>query len=96
MFNLKPSRVKSELEVVRTAAIAKLADHSPDSDEYKKMMKQIDILSKLIQAEKPEKLNRNTIAVILGNVGIAAMILHFERDNVLTTKLLPFLSKPKS
>ena len=96
MFTLKPSAVKTELQVVRTNAIAGLKDLAPDSDEYKKVMAHVETLSKLIDSESREKLSPNTIAIILGNVGIAGMILWHERDNVLSTKLLPFMSKAKS
>lgn len=96
MFNLKPTAVKSELEVVRTNLIAQLETHAADSDEYQKVMAHLDTLSKHIDAAKLEKLNVNTIAIITGNVVIAGMVLWHERDNVLTTKMLPFLNKAKS
>lgn len=95
MINLKRPVPKTELQVVRTLAIAQLDGHKPDSDEYKKIMKHIAELSKLIDAEKPEKLSPNTIAVVLGNLGIAGLVLWHERDNVLNTKLFSFLGKPK-
>lgn len=96
MINLKLPVKKTELQTVRTSAIAGLKDLAPDSDEYKKIIAHVEALSKLIDAEKPEKLSRNTVAVILGNVGIAGMVLWFERDNVMNTKLFPFLGKPKT
>ena len=96
MINLKRPVKKTELQTVRTSAIAGLKDLTPDSDEYKKIITHVEALSKLIDAEKPEKLSRNTLAVILGNVGIAGMVLWFERDNVMNTKLFPFLGKPKT
>ena len=96
MINLKLPNRKTELQTVRTSAIAKLENLPPDSDEYKKIIAHVETLSKLIDAEKPEKLSRNTMAVILGNVGIAGMVLWFERDNVMNTKLFPFLGKPKT
>lgn len=96
MFNIKPSSMKTELQVVRTKAISELETLTSDSDDYKRIMNHVETLSNLIDAEKLERLSPNTVAVILGNVGIAALVLWHERDNVLTTKLLPFLSKTKS
>ena len=95
MINLKRPVEKTELQTVRTLAIARLQGFDPESDEYKKIMKHIAELSKLIDAEKPEKLSPNTIAVILGNLGIASLVLWHERDNVLNTKLFSFIGKPK-
>ena len=95
MFNRKLSSDKSELEVVRTDIISQLKSHTADSDEYKRMMAHVETLSNLIDANRPKKLDINTVAVIAGNVGIAGMVLWHERDNVLTTKIFPFLGKPK-
>ena len=95
MINLPRLRTKTELEAVRTDLIAKLpAD--PQTDEYRKVMAHVEMLSQLIDKSSREKLSPNTIAVILGNVGIAGMVLYFERENVLNTKLFAFLGKPKS
>jgi len=58
-------------------------------------MHHVETLSNLIDATRPKQLDVNTVAVILGNVGIAGMVLWHERDNVLTTKIFPFLGKPK-
>lgn len=95
MFNRKLHSEKSELEVVRTNIISQLKNHAADSDEYKKMMAHVETLSNLIENARPKKLDVNTVAVIAGNVGIAGMVLWHERDNVLTTKIFPFLGKPK-
>lgn len=96
MINLKRPVTKTELQTVRTNAINGLKDLAPDSDEYKKIMAHVETLSKLIDSEKNEKLSPNTLAIILGNVGIAGLVLWFERDNVMNTKLFPFLAKPKN
>lgn len=95
MFNRKLSSETSELEAERTNIIKQLQTHKADSDEYKKMMAHVETLSNLIDNCRPKKLDVNTVAVILGNVGIAGMVLWHERDNVLSTRVLPFLSKPK-
>ena len=97
MFKLpKSSFEKSELQNVRTAAIAGLEGKDPDSEEYKKIMAHVETLSKLISAESREKLSPNTLAIVLGNFSVAGLILWYERDNVMNTKLFPFLHKPKS
>lgn len=95
MINLKLPK-KTELHVVRTQALDKLKDLAPDSDEYKKIMTHVETLSKLIDAETRDKLSPNTVAVVLGNVGIAGMVLWYERENVMNTKLFSFLGKPKA
>jgi len=96
MINLKQLKKKSELEVVRTNAIADLGTYKAGSDEYQKIASQIEVLSKQIAAESREKLNPNTIAVVAGNIGIAALVLWYERDNVMNTKMFSFFGKPKN
>lgn len=95
MFDFAPSAKKTELQAVRTKAVSELEDYPSDSDEYKKIMSHIETLTELINSEKNEKLSPNTIAVILGNIGVAGLVLWYERDNVMTTKMFPFLAKPK-
>jgi hypothetical protein len=86
----------NELEVVRTNAIAGLKNHSPESPEYKKIIRHVEDLTKLIDAQRREKLNVNTVLVVLGNAGIAGLVLWFERDNVVKTKLHSFMHKAKN
>ena len=96
MINFKPSYVKTELQAARTAALEELEKLTADSDEYQKIMRHVETLTELINSEKSEKLSPNTLAIILGNISIAGLVLWFERDNVMTTKLFPFLTKDKS
>lgn len=96
MFNFHPSATKTELQVARTTAMLQLEHHIPGTEDYKHVMDQIETLTELINSEKSEKLSPNTLAVILGNLGVAGMVLWYERDNVMTTKLFPFLTKAKN
>jgi len=95
MFTLKRSSEKTELEVVRTRLISDLEAHEPETDQYKKIMDHLQTLTTLMDLEKPERLNPNTVAVILGNASVAALVLWFERDNVVTTKLFSFIKNAK-
>lgn len=96
MINLKLPRTKTELQAVRSLALARLDGYPPDSDEYKKIMTHVETLSKLIDAETREKLSPNTVIMVLGNIGIAGLVLWYERENVMNTKLFSFLGKPKA
>lgn len=90
------SKKPTELEVARTDALKALDAEIPGTDAYKVILKNVKDLSNLIEAEKPksEKLSPNTIAVIAGNVGIAVLIIAFERENVVSTKVQNYLNKP--
>lgn len=95
MFDFSTSK-KTELQAARTTAMLELEEHTPGSDDYKNVMNQIETLTELINSEKREKLSPNTLAVIAGNLGVAGLVLWYERDNVMTTKMFPFLTKPKN
>lgn len=48
-----------------------------------------------LYALKNKGMSKDTVALIAGNVGIAILVLWFEKTDVVTTKLFPFLGKPK-
>lgn len=91
MFGRTPTT--EELETVRSALIAQLSAHDGDSEEYKRIMVHVETLSNLIDQARPKKLDVNTLAMILGNFGIAGLVLWHERDHVVTTKMFSFLGK---
>lgn len=94
MFNFNKTPVtKTGLQEARDDLFIELKNFEGNTDEYKAVMVHIDTLSKLIDLEKSETLSPNTVAIVLGNVGIAAMFTWFERSGVVTTKVLPFLTK---
>lgn len=94
MFIKKPIE-KSGLEEARDTALEELRSFEVQTDEYKKIMKHVKTLSELIDTEKSEKLNVNTLAIILGNAVIALLVVGYESKNVVTTKVFPFLNKLK-
>ena len=93
-FARKP-RKRTELEVTRDEAIAELRVLTAEDPAYAKIMAHVQTLSNLILAEKPERLSPNTLAVVLGNAGIAVLVVGYEHGNVITTKVQSFLSKAK-
>ena len=95
MFNRKAIKEKTGLEEAREVALSELASYSSHDDEYSKIMDHVKTLSELIDAEAPEKLSPNTVAVVLGNVGIGLLFTIYESKNVVTTKVVPFLMKLK-
>lgn len=94
MFTISPTE-KTGLEEARDQAFLELKNFTVDEDDYTKIMVHIKTLSELIDNEKSEKLSPNTVAMILGNIGIAVMFTIFEKQNVVTTKVIPFLMRSK-
>jgi hypothetical protein len=93
MFTMKAKAEKTGLEEARDTLLIELKNFQADADEYTKMMVHLKTLSELIKAESHERLNPNTVALVSGNVVIALMVIGFEKTNVVTTKVVPFLLK---
>lgn len=87
--------MKTGLEMARDDALRVLDSFDPTDPEYTKTMNHVKTLSDLIAQESPEKLSPNTMAIVFGNIGIGIMVVGFEKANVVTTKVLAFLTKAK-
>ena len=95
MFTWKKRPVeKTGLEEARDEVLAELRGQMADTEEYAKLIAHVKTLSELIDKEKSEKLSPNTIAIVLGNAFIALVVVGYESKNVVTTKVIPFLTKP--
>lgn len=79
-------------------AIDRLLDdmkaHDPDSAEYAKMTEQLAKLHKLLP-EKEDKLKKDTLLIVGGNLAGILLILHYEKLNVVASKALSFVIKTK-
>ncbi len=99
MFNIKrkqeePSPVDGLIEEL----ISEMKGLDGYSDEYPKSAASLKALFEVKAAEtkqKPEGLNVNTIAAVAGNLVGIVLILAFEKSNVITSKGLGFVMKPR-
>lgn len=70
-----------------------LSKIGPASDEYKCIINHIDTLNKLkVNSQKPT-VSIDTVAIIAGNLLGIALILGYEKANVVTSKALGFVMK---
>jgi len=78
----------------------KLAGYEPDSEEFKKALDGIDSVQKQIQIDKKLR-SRWTMpssdAILTGAVSLLGivLILHYEKLDVVSSKALGFVHKPK-
>ena len=95
MFTRKESAEAVALKRLIADLMNDIEGTRPDEPEYTKMMLELkNLFGFLAQVEpKRERVSPDTIAIIGGNVGIAAMVLYFERANVVTSKVFSFLMK---
>lgn len=83
--------VDKELDVL----FAKLGSHEPDSEEYTVIFDRIAKLHKLQMEEKPQRISPDTLVIAGTNLLGIVMILSHERLNVITTKAMSFVLKPR-
>lgn len=93
MFIWTTKTEKTGLMEARDQFVEDLKNLSPDDPNYKETLKAVKTLSNLIAEEKAEMLSPNTVLMVIGNVIVAGMFTIFEKDNIVTTKAVPFLMK---
>jgi preprotein translocase subunit Sec61beta len=87
----------SQLDMRIEELASELAGHATDTDEYAKMAANLLVLmeAKAKEPKKP-KISPDTIAVTVANLAGIVLILMFERaGNVITSKGINFILKPK-
>ena len=91
----EPPQKKLTLDDAIAEAYAQMQAVTADDPIYGKMADNVAKLEKLRYetTSKPERLSKDTIAVIAGNVAITLVIVAYEQRNAVTTKALNFLTK---
>lgn len=94
MFPSKSSR-PSRLEIEISQLVNALRDHRPESEEYGVILERISKLEKIQKEREPESISPDAwLAVTANLVGIVLIIKH-EQFNVITSKALGFVIRPR-
>jgi len=91
MFSRKA--VKTKLDEAIDLVLSEMQTISSDSDEYAKMIVQLERLYKLKEIDSPKRVSPDTLAIVAGNLAGILLILNFERAGVVTSKALSFVMK---
>lgn len=93
MFN--PSKSNAKLEKAMDELVVQLGDHPESSDEYGAILERMSKLHKIQEDRKPESISPNTALTVAANlIGIAVIVRH-EHLNVITSKALSFVLRPR-
>lgn len=84
---------RTNLEKVIDEALEEMKGMNPANEDYTKMAENIERLYKAKACERPHRISPDVLATILANVGIAVLILNYEKLGVISTKTLSFLLK---
>lgn len=72
-----------------------MAEVDPGSEEYEKLMSDLERLSKVRTVERPAKLSRDTMAIVAGNLFVVLIVVAAEKTHVMNSKGLTFMHKTK-
>jgi hypothetical protein len=84
---------RTNLEKVIDSALEGMSQLEPNSKEYTAIANNIEKLYKVKLEERSQRISPDTIAVVAGNLLGIALILGYEKANVITSKALGFIIK---
>jgi hypothetical protein len=100
VFSLKKPETKStSLDEAIDTLVSELAGAQDGSEEEARISESVKKLCEakatLQNADQPDFVKADTLALIAGNLAGIVLILSFEHVNVITSKALSFVTKPK-
>lgn len=87
----KDKRTNLEKEIESVINIMSI--YSPHSEEYTAMAENLERLYKAKANERPSFVTPDTIAIVAGNLLGIALILGYEKADIITSKALGFILK---
>ena len=91
----KRFREQSSLEFEVERALRELKNHAIGSEEYNKTLDSIVVLHRMKEEEKPDSVSKDTLAIIGANLLGVLVIIKHESVNVITSKAMNLLLKPR-
>jgi len=88
-------REPTQLEKAIDKAMSQLNDYEIGSEEYNKVLEAVTKLHKMKEDETPNRLSKDTVAIITTNLLGIMMIIRHEHVNVITSRAMGLVIKPK-
>lgn len=92
---LNKPKEPSGLDIAIADVLSEMKGFTADADEYAAMVEQLVKLHALKEAEKPQRVSKDTLLIVVGNIVGIALILSHEKTSVITTRALQFMLKPR-
>lgn len=89
------SKPKSRLQIEIDQLVLALGDHTTGSEEYGEIVERLSKLHKINQDTRPASVDPNTALTIAANLVGIFMIVRHENLNVITSKALSFVLRPR-
>jgi hypothetical protein len=95
MFQKSQSK-KTGLDIAIDDLLAELKGLETESEDFATAVSHIETLYELKLKDKPDRVSRDVLVTVAGNLAGILLIVQFERLNVVTTKALSLLLKTKT
>ena len=92
MFTQK-DKTKPGLDKAIDELLKEMSALNGDSEEYAKMVTQLNTLYRLKEVDPPKTISPDTLAIVAGNLLGIVMIVGHERAHVITSKAIGFILK---
>lgn len=83
------------IETVIGLLTEELEKATPGTDQYSKILEQLERLNKIASTRKDDPVSRNGLIAVFGNLVGIGLILNHERLHVVTSKAVNFVGKFK-
>ena len=93
MFGLFAKSEPSKLEAPIDRVLQEMQENGPDTEEYPAMLSYLERLTKLKNEPRSERVSRDTLAVVVGNLAGILIIVMYEQKHVMVSKALSFIKK---
>lgn len=77
---------KSEINEPIAQVLERMAVADPEEPEYEKLCSRLETLVKLRDGEKRNWMNNPATITVIGNLLVTAMVIGYEKHNVMTSK----------
>lgn len=83
------------LDVVCTNSLRALHNHTPESEEYARLLDQSVKLHKMKTETQPRRPSPDTLILVAANILGILLVTRYERENIVTSKAFGLILKPR-
>jgi hypothetical protein len=76
------------------AVIEEMKQYGPTSPEYPTLMKHLEGLNDLMNAQRSKPISRDTMLIVGGNLLLGLLMLNYEKTGVITSKVQALVVRP--
>jgi hypothetical protein len=90
-FAKEPTKLDNAID----RALSRLSDQEVGSEEYVKTLEAVTKLHKMKEDETPNRLSKDTLAIVSANLLGIMLIIRHEHVNVVTSKAMGLVIRPR-